>query len=65
VVDQEFLYELAGPSYAEISASRFLPGLTSELLTEFLDLSKMQGQTKALTAFRRRIRHRKPKSRKV
>ena len=57
-------YELAGRSYTGISESRFLTGLTSELLTEFLDLSKMQGQTKALIAFRRRIRVRQPRSRK-
>ena len=48
-----------------MEAIKHLPGLTSELLTEFLDLSKMHGQSKALAAFRRRIRARKPKSRKV
>ena len=41
------------------SVSSFFPGLTAQLLTEFLDLSKSQDQTKALTAFRRRIRARK------
>ena len=58
-------YELTGRSYAEISESRFLPGLTTELLTESLDLSKTQGQRKALTAFRRRFRGRKPGSKKA
>jgi len=52
---QTQFYELAGPTYAEVSVSSFFPALTEQLLTEFLDLSKTQGQTKALTAFRRRI----------
>jgi len=56
-------YELAGRAYAEISVSRALPNLTSQLLTEFLELSKTQGQTKALTAFRRQIRARKTRKR--
>ncbi len=56
---QTQFYELAGRTYGEVSVSSFFPGLTAQLLTEFLDLSKSQGQTKALTAFRRRIRARK------
>jgi Uma2 family endonuclease len=52
-------YGLSHNSYKEIAASQFLPDLTSQLLTEFLDLSNTQGQTKALLEFRRRIRSRK------
>jgi Uma2 family endonuclease len=50
------MYELTGTTYSESETSRFFPGLTCSLLSEFLELGKAQGQTKALTAFRERIR---------
>lgn len=50
------MYALTGPTYAASSESRFFPGLTGELLAEFLDLSKAQGQTEALRVFVQRIR---------
>ena len=43
-------------SYAEISASRFLPYLTAAALAEALEASKTQGHTAALKAFRERTR---------
>ncbi len=46
------MYELKGRKYIEISASRSFPVLTPEVLVEFMDLSKTQGQKKALAAFR-------------
>ena len=53
------MYELNGDTYVEASASRFFPGVTCPMLTEFLELSNTQGQTEALKAFRQRIRARK------
>ena len=53
------MYELSGDAYVETSASRFFPGVTCPMLIEFLELSKTQGQTEALKAFRQRIRARK------
>jgi Uma2 family endonuclease len=50
------MYELTGSMYTECDASRFFPGLTRSLLLEFLELSKTQGQTLALEAFRARLR---------
>jgi hypothetical protein len=44
-------------TYSEIDGSRFLPGLTGAMLTEFLELNKTQGQTKTLAEFSRRIRN--------
>jgi hypothetical protein len=46
---------LAEGTYVEIQESRVLPGLTGSLLTEYLELSKVEGQTKALKKFSRRL----------
>jgi Uma2 family endonuclease len=55
------MYELTGNvSYAETSASRFLPQLTSSPLAGALESSKAQGHTEALKAFRQKIRAGKP-----
>jgi Uma2 family endonuclease len=48
-------YELVDGRYAAISESRFLPHLTGQLLAEHIEISKAQGQTKALKLFRHRI----------
>ena len=47
------MYELRGKSYAEITASRFFPILTVDVLADFVEQSKTQGQKTALAAFRR------------
>jgi Uma2 family endonuclease len=49
------MYALAEGTYVEIQESRFLAGLTGSLLTEYLELSKVEGQTKALQKFSRRL----------
>lgn len=49
-------YELAGGQYREIAESRFLRRLTPAMLSDALDQSKKDGQTAALSAFRRRFR---------
>ena len=46
------IYELRGNSYVEIPASRFFPILSSGVLADFIERSKRQGQTAALSAFR-------------
>jgi Uma2 family endonuclease len=50
------IYELSGAQYLRTANSRFLPGLTGTLLSESIDWSKTQGQTKAIEKFGRRIR---------
>ena len=50
------MYELIGTTYTESTSSRSFPGLTCSLLLDFLELSKVHGQTEALKAFRQRIR---------
>ncbi len=52
------MYELAGQTYVEVSSSRAFPGLDRQLLLESLELSRTQGQTLALNAFRQRVRGR-------
>ena len=47
------MYELRGKSYGEITASRFFPILTVDVLADFVEQSKTQGQKTALAAFRR------------
>jgi Uma2 family endonuclease len=49
------MYKLTGHKYVAIPQSRFLPGLTGALLAEGLELSKTDGQTTALKAFRKRV----------
>lgn len=50
--DQAHIYHLSNESYTEASTSRAFALLTAAALTEFLEQSKTQGQTAALTAFR-------------
>ena len=50
------IYELAGASYNEVEDSRFLPGLSCSILQEPLELSKSEGQTRALEVLRERLR---------
>jgi Uma2 family endonuclease len=50
------IYGLAEAKYMECSGSNILPGLTASILTQFMELSKTQGQTRALKAFRERIK---------
>jgi Uma2 family endonuclease len=45
-------YQLAGQAYAEVSHSLAFPLLPAEVLTEYLERSKTEGQTAALKAFR-------------
>ena len=49
-------YERAGDTYHAVEASRCLPGSTTEMVGEALELSKTRGQTAALTAFRLRMK---------
>lgn len=55
---QAFIYQLTGADYAEIKHSLAFPKLTSTDLTQFIEQSKSEGQTAALTAFRQTIRAR-------
>jgi Uma2 family endonuclease len=50
------MYGLAGTSYRVAAGSTFFPGVTCHMLSEFVELSKTEGQTKALEAFRERLR---------
>ncbi len=45
-------YQLGEQAYAEVSHSSAFPSLSAEVLTEFLERSKTEGQTSALKAFR-------------
>jgi Uma2 family endonuclease len=47
-----FFYQLDGEKYNQISNSVALTSLSSETLTEFLNLSETKGQTVALKSFR-------------
>ena len=49
-------YGLAGNTYTERRLSRFLPGLTGQMLADAVELSKTRGQDAALNAFRRKLR---------
>jgi Uma2 family endonuclease len=53
------VYELIEGKYCEINESRCLVGLTAAILTEYLDLAKSVGQTKALRQFSQLIRRAK------
>lgn len=46
------IFELANKSYVTISFSRFFPMLTTEVLAQFVEQSRNEGQTAALRAFR-------------
>ena len=50
------MYVLADQTYAQTSTSASFPGLTSQILEDYLERSKTQGQTEALGAFRDRLR---------
>ena len=56
--EQAQIYNLADEAYIEASASRFFAVITAELLAEFIERSKEQGQSAALAAFRQRVRAR-------
>jgi Uma2 family endonuclease len=49
------IYELTDSKYTQVPSSRFLPGVTGELLVEFIELSKTHGHTKARRAFQQRL----------
>ncbi|HWS89489.1 MAG TPA: Uma2 family endonuclease [Pyrinomonadaceae bacterium] len=53
-------YKLAGENYERIQSSLAFPALTAEVVTQYLELSKTDGQTAALKAFRRMLRSRIP-----
>jgi Uma2 family endonuclease len=48
-------YVLTGSDYRIVTDSRAFPGLTPAILSEALDASKHQGQTRALAAIRRQF----------
>jgi Uma2 family endonuclease len=50
------IYALAGDTYEETASSRFFPGLTSLLIGESLELSKIRGHTHALKVLRQQLR---------
>jgi Uma2 family endonuclease len=50
------VYELDGEKYVEVAGSHFLPGLTGQIISGFVDQSRTLGQTKALEEFRRLFR---------
>jgi Uma2 family endonuclease len=50
------IYELRDGAYVEVRASRSFPMLTPEVLAKFIELSRADGQKKALAAFRRWVR---------
>jgi Uma2 family endonuclease len=51
-------YELAGETYTPTQNSRAFPTLTANVVTQYLELNKTDGQTAALKAFRRMLRSR-------
>ncbi|MBA3442665.1 MAG: Uma2 family endonuclease [Pyrinomonadaceae bacterium] len=53
------IYNLVGDDYIEASASRFFAVVSGELLAEFIERSKQQGQSVALAAFRQRVQARR------
>lgn len=50
------IYELRDQSYVEVSSSRSFSILTGDVIANFIDQSKTQGQRAALVAFQRWIR---------
>jgi Uma2 family endonuclease len=48
-------YELVSGSFVETKHSRFLPGLTGQIMVETIKASVELGQTEALKAFRKQI----------
>lgn len=51
-------YKLAGESYEVMQNSLAFPTLTARVITQYLELSKTEGQTAALKAFRQMLRSR-------
>ena len=51
-----YMYASDAHAYADTAESRFLPGLTPEIIAAFMDAAKDHGQTQALARFRTRIR---------
>ena len=49
-------YALIDGEYVKVAARRFLPGLTGPMMAETIEASLTQGQTRALKAFRKRVR---------
>src|SRR5882724_12508879 len=50
------IYKLVDGAYVEVSASAIFPILTSQLLTDVLEQSKTEGQSGALSSFRKLLR---------
>lgn len=50
------IYELREQSYVAMSGSHFFPTLTADALSSFIEQSRTEGQTPALTAFRAWLR---------
>ena len=50
------IFELTAQGYKETDRSRYFPLLTSDQLTEFMNLSLQGGQSKTLKAFREWLR---------
>src|SRR2546426_9649523 len=61
--EQAHLYGLTARSYSKISESISFPRLTEQMITDFMEAAKTQGQTKALSAFRKQLRSRKTRGR--
>lgn len=61
---QAHLYGLTVRSYSEIPESISFPSLTEHMITDFLDAAKTQGQTKAVSAFRKQLRSGKTRGRR-
>ena len=53
-------YKLTGENYEVIQNSLAFPVLTPKVVTQYLELSKTEGQTAALKAFRQMLRSRNP-----
>jgi Uma2 family endonuclease len=49
------IYELKSGKYVKNRGSHILPGLTGTIISEFIELMKTEGNTKARHAFRRRL----------
>jgi Uma2 family endonuclease len=49
---------LSGQEYSEAACSRYFPALASDQLTEFMNRSQLDGQSKTLKAFRDWLRPR-------
>ena len=55
-----YMYRLSGAGYIEIPSSDSFGGLTAAILADFIEQSRTQGRTVALTAFRDWIRTERP-----